>query len=98
MRGTVSLLFSKGMNLSFRLYPSSIFSGSSEMPKPLSTKRKTEFSWEAWCTICGVNPALEQMAKKLSNRVGPHSLVNAIKAVSYTHLRAHETPEHLVCR
>ena len=24
--------------------------------------------------------------------------VNDILAVSYTHLRAHETPEHLVCR
>ena len=22
----------------------------------------------------------------------------ALRAVSYTHLRAHETPEHLVCR
>ena len=26
------------------------------------------------------------------------SVENAIKTVSYTHLRAHETPEHLVCR
>ena len=25
-------------------------------------------------------------------------LVHEIKPVSYTHLRAHETPEHLVCR
>ena len=25
-------------------------------------------------------------------------LTNKIKTVSYTHLRAHETPEHLVCR
>src|SRR5678816_4710730 len=24
--------------------------------------------------------------------------VNVIESVSYTHLRAHETPEHLVCR
>ena len=23
---------------------------------------------------------------------------SSLKAVSYTHLRAHETPEHLVCR
>src|SRR5678815_5879338 len=28
----------------------------------------------------------------------PTSHVNQISAVSYTHLRAHETPEHLVCR
>ena len=27
-----------------------------------------------------------------------HVVENATKAVSYTHLRAHETPEHLVCR
>ena len=26
------------------------------------------------------------------------SYVNKFIAVSYTHLRAHETPEHLVCR
>src|SRR5678815_1347319 len=26
------------------------------------------------------------------------SLENTFNAVSYTHLRAHETPEHLVCR
>src|SRR5678815_37458 len=25
-------------------------------------------------------------------------VTDAMKAVSYTHLRAHETPEHLVCR
>src|SRR5674536_33483 len=39
------------------------------------------------------------------NRVGPFGLFQTIadlfkllfKAVSYTHLRAHETPEHLVC-
>ena len=26
------------------------------------------------------------------------AVVNNIQPVSYTHLRAHETPEHLVCR
>ena len=26
------------------------------------------------------------------------TLVKAAEAVSYTHLRAHETPEHIVCR
>src|SRR5678816_3813247 len=29
---------------------------------------------------------------------GPGEIVVQVKAVSYTHLRAHETPEHLVCR
>ena len=28
----------------------------------------------------------------------PIHLAHAANAVSYTHLRAHETPEHLVCR
>src|SRR5678815_2586745 len=28
----------------------------------------------------------------------PEMLMNAAATVSYTHLRAHETPEHLVCR
>src|SRR5678815_2357733 len=27
-----------------------------------------------------------------------HIVNKTLKAVSYTHLRAHETPEHLVCR
>src|SRR5678816_2741368 len=31
-----------------------------------------------------------------SHRLGAD--INAAPAVSYTHLRAHETPEHLVCR
>src|SRR5678816_868762 len=29
---------------------------------------------------------------------GPDDIYVAPNAVSYTHLRAHETPEHLVCR
>src|SRR5678815_4431321 len=29
---------------------------------------------------------------------GVRGYAHTIKAVSYTHLRAHETPEHLVCR
>src|SRR5678816_1625477 len=28
----------------------------------------------------------------------PITIRETLKAVSYTHLRAHETPEHLVCR
>ena len=30
--------------------------------------------------------------------MGNHTVVLSLVAVSYTHLRAHETPEHLVCR
>ena len=29
---------------------------------------------------------------------GTHVNISGIAPVSYTHLRAHETPEHLVCR
>src|SRR5674536_152092 len=35
-------------------------------------------------------------AKRLEPNFEP--LVAGLNAVSYTHLRAHETPEHLVCR
>ena len=45
------------------------------------------------------------MRKVLKTDERKHSLVKAqhvlalsLRAVSYTHLRAHETPEHLVCR
>src|SRR5674536_244536 len=31
-------------------------------------------------------------------KISEHGMGNAVDAVSYTHLRAHETPEHLVCR
>src|SRR5678816_2639052 len=34
-----------------------------------------------------------------AKRIGAvHGIGNVVLAVSYTHLRAHETPEHLVCR
>src|SRR5674536_386596 len=33
-----------------------------------------------------------------ARRRGHHSRWNGLRPVSYTHLRAHETPEHLVCR
>src|SRR5678816_2782935 len=31
-------------------------------------------------------------------KAGKHTLTGRATPVSYTHLRAHETPEHLVCR
>src|SRR5678815_4042098 len=34
----------------------------------------------------------------IQNMTGASSMIAANYAVSYTHLRAHETPEHLVCR
>ena len=39
---------------------------------------------------------LEKTGREYSPQDGPNS--RTIRAVSYTHLRAHETPEHLVCR
>ena len=48
---------------------------------------------------CGLTDVRRKMIKTLSKgyrqRVG---LADALIPVSYTHLRAHETPEHLVCR
>eukprot|EP00658_Telonema_sp_P-2_P047727 TRINITY_DN36326_c0_g1_i2.p1 TRINITY_DN36326_c0_g1~~TRINITY_DN36326_c0_g1_i2.p1 ORF type:complete len:268 (+),score=92.67 TRINITY_DN36326_c0_g1_i2:174-977(+) len=42
----------------------------------------------------------KQISDKLSvaEKLGEEGDVDAMNAVSYTHLRAHETPEHLVCR
>src|SRR5678816_4723027 len=55
-----------------------------------------------------VAPQLVQKALRLESYAAPndgHILADAdrtrqilLNAVSYTHLRAHETPEHLVCR
>ena len=56
-----------------------------------------------------INPSLFPIEDKLNSIVNYETVVNLITkltknkhyellAVSYTHLRAHETPEHLVCR
>src|SRR5678815_4477160 len=51
-------------------------------------------------TICGVGRYLKERNPKLKvwgiDTYG--SVFKKYKAVSYTHLRAHETPEHIVCR
>src|SRR5678816_2717273 len=45
-----------------------------------------------------VRPTTRSSAESRVKRIpGVSRVVNNIKAVSYTHLRAHETPEHLVC-
>src|SRR5674536_358690 len=47
---------------------------------------------------------LEQVEVLAGHQLDPHLVVDPLAAdqglrpVSYTHLRAHETPEHLVCR
>ena len=43
--------------------------------------------WRREASTCGDD--LESAAKELAH---------ALEPVSYTHLRAHETPEHLLCR
>ena len=45
-------------------------------------------------TLC--NTGLVVLAGEITAKPGVN--VDYIQAVSYTHLRAHETPEHLVCR
>src|SRR5678816_2874105 len=40
---------------------------------------------------------VDELTRTVSGRVGRRNTGRG-KAVSYTHLRAHETPEHLVCR
>eukprot|EP00658_Telonema_sp_P-2_P025656 TRINITY_DN20333_c0_g1_i1.p1 TRINITY_DN20333_c0_g1~~TRINITY_DN20333_c0_g1_i1.p1 ORF type:complete len:107 (+),score=9.22 TRINITY_DN20333_c0_g1_i1:254-574(+) len=46
--------------------------------------------WYEWCA------PTDRRGGKLTN-LSDHSAI-ATQPVSYTHLRAHETPEHLVCR
>src|SRR5678816_4176910 len=43
-----------------------------------------------------LNKAIADLNRATGNALRANSVV--VKAVSYTHLRAHETPEHLVCR
>src|SRR5678816_4682911 len=39
------------------------------------------------------------MKEEIEHRIGEGMrALSGLRAVSYTHLRAHETPEHLVCR
>eukprot|EP00658_Telonema_sp_P-2_P042712 TRINITY_DN30702_c0_g1_i1.p1 TRINITY_DN30702_c0_g1~~TRINITY_DN30702_c0_g1_i1.p1 ORF type:complete len:106 (-),score=28.04 TRINITY_DN30702_c0_g1_i1:127-444(-) len=42
--------------------------------------------------------AVEDFAKRWQGVLEFDATKDALKPVSYTHLRAHETPEHLVCR
>src|SRR5678815_4960090 len=46
---------------------------------------------------CNGKRTVFQLARKLEASCGD-SVDERIVSVSYTHLRAHETPEHLVCR
>src|SRR5678815_3803035 len=60
---------------------------------------------EAGAEKAGYTSALELTKAAITGQeVGPNAGVKtnatdpSLEAVSYTHLRAHETPEHLVCR
>eukprot|EP00658_Telonema_sp_P-2_P079222 TRINITY_DN759_c0_g1_i1.p1 TRINITY_DN759_c0_g1~~TRINITY_DN759_c0_g1_i1.p1 ORF type:complete len:181 (-),score=29.61 TRINITY_DN759_c0_g1_i1:27-569(-) len=46
----------------------------------------------------GESVRIRQCPKKYTKCTGDMTQPNRYMAVSYTHLRAHETPEHLVCR
>ena len=49
--------------------------------------------------ICALQAAMDGFeVKKMINAAPEANIVVTATAVSYTHLRAHETPEHLVCR
>src|SRR5674536_398857 len=45
-----------------------------------------------------INPFKISVHAKKKHYFPIHFVLGAINPVSYTHLRAHETPEHLVCR
>src|SRR5678816_4702970 len=53
-----------------------------------------------WSEPRGALPALSRGRDRWFQRMlrTDRPVVDALEAVSYTHLRAHETPEHLVCR
>src|SRR5678815_896866 len=61
-------------------------------PRTVRCERRT-FLWQNGATrryiLCSPAPRSTNM---------PTRLVACLNSVSYTHLRAHETPEHLVCR
>ena len=47
------------------------------------------------------NADVERLAAEVADIAGEtktEAVRRSLEAVSYTHLRAHETPEHLVCR
>eukprot|EP00658_Telonema_sp_P-2_P053537 TRINITY_DN420_c0_g2_i1.p2 TRINITY_DN420_c0_g2~~TRINITY_DN420_c0_g2_i1.p2 ORF type:complete len:141 (-),score=54.02 TRINITY_DN420_c0_g2_i1:76-498(-) len=53
-----------------------------------------------WMHDADMAKIAEQMGSEPFDKLvtQPLGLESTVKAVSYTHLRAHETPEHLVCR
>src|SRR5665254_3134 len=46
----------------------------------------------------GIRPASRRRSRLALTLSEREEISRSIAAVSYTHLRAHETPEHLVCR
>src|SRR5678815_5810902 len=48
--------------------------------------------------LSAIEPELVEMGQLAGNELYQLQLADRLNAVSYTHLRAHETPEHLVCR
>src|SRR5678815_4260188 len=64
---------------------------------PLRCGRGSSASWQPILPPSIITSPFERRVKRLRAYInGSLSLESA--AVSYTHLRAHETPEHLVCR
>src|SRR5678816_1688743 len=72
-------------------------------PKKLTRNGVWTIITDVLRTACGHWPSEAQGECRLrrpdsSPLVRGHSLAPCLRSVSYTHLRAHETPEHLVCR
>src|SRR5678815_6034833 len=93
--------------------PSSIYSYGRETRLAIETSRKTvarllnAHPGEIFFTSGGTesnNTAISAAIHDLGCRhiitspIEHHAVLHAVEPVSYTHLRAHETPEHLVCR
>eukprot|EP00658_Telonema_sp_P-2_P016344 TRINITY_DN16340_c0_g1_i2.p1 TRINITY_DN16340_c0_g1~~TRINITY_DN16340_c0_g1_i2.p1 ORF type:complete len:104 (-),score=15.82 TRINITY_DN16340_c0_g1_i2:21-332(-) len=59
-------------------------------------------AWTHWEPTAGNTVNLQHLGTMACTQVSTtqhtHDQPDSIMTVSYTHLRAHETPEHLVCR
>ena len=70
----------------------------SKLLKQTASLRKEDIKKD-WLLIDAKDIVLGRLATNVSNILrGKHKPTYTPHAVSYTHLRAHETPEHLVCR
>src|SRR5678815_3368729 len=78
--------------------------GARVLAYPVAPAQPSTRSWRRGMAEVAVNPNQALWEKGDFTRIAAtmresgEALVQRIDPVSYTHLRAHETPEHLVCR